>query len=314
MTARSRRPFAMSTIAPAPATNTNVPAAAPLIGVIPAAGLGTRLRPLTSGALPKEMLPVGRKLALERIVDELRAAGASRIVFVLSPVKEDLIRRQFGNGDEAGGVTFTYVLQPEMRGLGDAVLRAAPAVGETARFVVALGDAVFEEPVTGGLTRRLLDATIRANAAVGLAVQRVAPALLSRYGVVKPAGDTTGSDAFRITDIVEKPAPRDAPSNFAAAARYVLSPPVFAHLERTSPGKNGEVQLTDALRALLAEGKAGIACPLASGEVRHDLGGLDSYFRAFAAFARADPDHGTAFSEWLATQQPPTPHRSIELV
>ncbi len=308
MTARSRRrPFAMSTIAaPVPT------AAAPLVGVIPAAGLGTRLRPLTSGALPKEMLPVGRKLALERIVDELRAAGASRIVFVLSPVKEEMIRRHFG--DEAGGVTFAYVIQPEMRGLGDAVLRAASAVGDAARFVVALGDAVFEEPESGGLTRRLLNATVRADAAVGLAVQRVPPALLSRYGVVKPAGDTTGSDAFRITDIVEKPAPGDAPSDFAAAARYVLSPDVFAHLERTPPGKNNEVQLTDALRALLAEGKTGVAAPLARGEVRHDLGGLDSYFRAFAAFALADPDHGTAFADWLAAQHPPTPHRRIELV
>ena len=177
----------MSTISPLPAALDLAGAAGPplCVGVIPAAGLGTRLRPLTSGALPKEMLPVGRKLALERIVDELRAAGVTRIVFVLSPAKEDLIRRHFG--DAAEDATFVYVLQPEMRGLGDAVLRARSAVGAAARFVVALGDAVFEEPETGGLTRRLWDATADADAAVGIAVQRVPPERISRYGVVKPA-------------------------------------------------------------------------------------------------------------------------------
>lgn len=308
MIARLRwRPFAMSTIPLLPVPREPSAAAlagAPFVGVIPAAGLGTRLRPLTSGALPKEMLPVGRKLALERIVDELRAAGAFRIVFVLSPAKEDLIRRHFGDGDEAARITFAYVLQPEMRGLGDAVLRARGAVGDVPRFVVALGDAVFEEPETGGLTRRLLDASDRA--AIGLAVQRVPAALLSRYGVVKLADEKPDGDSFRITDIVEKPAPADAPSDFAAAARYVLSPGVFAQLERTPPGKNGEVQLTDALRALLAERKTGVAVPLASGETRHDLGGLDSYFRAFAAFALADPDYGAGFADWLRAIQTPT--------
>ncbi len=287
---------------PTAAWNHSAAHRARFVGVVPAAGLGTRLRPLTAGVLPKEMLPVGRKLALERIVDELRAAGAFRIVFVLSPAKEALIRQHFGN--ENGNVSFVYVLQPEMRGLGDAVLRAAGAVENAARFVVALGDAVFEEPETGGLTRRLLDATTRADAAVGLAVQRVPPERISRYGVVKPAANAIFTAPFAITDIVEKPAPADAPSEFAAAARYVLSPDVFGHLERTPPGKNNEVQLTDVLRALLTvEGKTGIATPLAPGEVRHDLGGLDSYFRAFAAFALADPDHGTALADWLAARR-----------
>jgi UTP--glucose-1-phosphate uridylyltransferase len=274
-----------------------------LVGVIPAAGFGTRLRPLTAGALPKEMLPVGRKLALEHIVDELRAAGVGRIVFVLSPAKEDLVRQHFGEGSDtdADPVRFAYVRQPQMRGLGDAVLRAADQVPHGAAFVVALGDAVFEEPAPGGLTRRLLRATKEAGATVGLAVQRVPADRIGRYGVVRPANGTSIGDpsVVPISDIVEKPAPGEAPSDLAAAARYVLSADVFDQLRRTPPGKNNEVQLTDALRALIGPERPGVAVPLAPGEQRHDLGGLDSYFRAFAAFALRDPDHGTELGRWL---------------
>lgn len=317
MTARFRqRPFAMSSptssqnVVPVLDVSAPATAGAPFVAVVPAAGLGTRLRPLTtSGALPKEMLPVGRKLALERIVEEMIAAGAGRVVFVLSPAKEALVRQHFGSGEN-----FVYVRQPEMRGLGDAVLRAAGAVtsvnakvGAAApqRFVVALGDAVFEEPAPGGLTRRLWDATARANADVGLVVRRVAHEHLSRYGVVRPAGGASADDVaapFPISDIVEKPHPDQAPSPWAAAARYVLSPDVFAVLKSTPPAASGEVQLTDALRTMLAQGGVGVAAPLRAGEVRHDLGGLDGYFRAFAAFALQDPDHGPALAAWLREQ------------
>lgn len=265
--------------------------------VVPAAGFGTRLRPLTD-AIPKEMLPVGRRLALERIVEELSAAGLHRVIFVLSPAKEPLIRRYFGDG--ANGVLFEYALQPEMRGLGDAVLQAESYISANEPFVVALGDAVFEEKTTGGLTRRLIESFTQANAQIGLAVQRVAPERISRYGVVKLA---PGADALAsflpIVDIVEKPTPQDAPSEFAAAARYVAVPTVFTVLRATVPGKNGEVQLTDALRTQLTQGLGGIAVPLQN-EVRHDIGGLDSYFRAFAAFALRDEEQGPGLRAYLA--------------
>lgn len=279
----------------------------PTTALIPAAGFGTRLRPLTD-AIPKEMLPVGGRLALERIVDEMRAAGMRRIIFVLSPAKEAPIKRRFGEGDE--GIAFSYVLQPEMRGLGDAVLRAEPLlVDAAAPFVVALGDAVFEEPRQGMLTRRLAEAFAAAgNAAVGLAVQRVPRERISRYGVVKPAPGAAkdGTAPFAIEDIVEKPAPEEAPSDYAAAARYVVTSDVFAVLRATPPGKGGEVQLTDALRTLLARGGTGIAVPLQAGEIRHDIGGLDSYYRAFAAFALADPEHGAGLRDYLTRLLVPT--------
>ena len=265
---------------------------------MPAAGLGTRLRPLTSGVLPKEMLPVGRRLALERIVDELAASGIRRIVFVISPAKEDTIRRHFGERG-ADGVTFAYALQSEMRGLGDAVLRAEELAG-AGPFVIALGDAVFEEPAPGGLTLRLVDAFSAQNASVGLAVQRVPRERIGRYGVVRPApGGGAGGPFLAITDIVEKPAPEDAPSDLAAAARYVVAPGIWDRLRRTRPGKDGEIQLTDALRTMLSEGGRGVAVPLGPGEVRHDIGGLDSYFRAFAAFALRDEEHGAGLGQWL---------------
>ncbi len=270
----------------------------PTVAVIPAAGFGTRLRPLTN-TLPKEMLPVGRHLALEQIVAEMQAAGITKIVFVLSPVKEPLIRGRFGDTDAAAGTTFAYVLQPAMRGLGDAILQAENEVPKNRPFVVALGDAVFEEPEIGGLTRRLAVASAEAGAAVGLTVQRVPQERLSKYGVVKPVSETTGGDSFPISDIVEKPAPGEAPSDYAATARYVVSPDVFAVLREIRPGKGGEIQFTDAMRSLLASGRTGVAVPLRPGEARHDLGGLESYFKAFAAFALADPDHGASLRAYL---------------
>ena len=271
----------------------------PALAVVPAAGFGTRLRPLTD-AIAKEMLPVGRKLALERIVEELRAAGMRRIVFVLSPAKEPVIRKHFGDGID--GADFAYALQPEMRGLGDAVGRAEPFIPAGQSFVVALGDAVFEEATPGAITTRLADRfAAGGDCAVGLIVQKVARDRISRYGVVKPAGEA-GPDAFAISDIVEKPAPDDAPSDYAAAARYALTPDIFAVLRQTLPGKGGEIQLTDAMRTLLQQGRGGVAVPLLPGETRHDIGGLDSYFKAFAAFALRDPDGGDGLRDYLRQQ------------
>ena len=289
-------------ISAAPSTTTpgtNPAFLRPTAAIVPAAGFGSRLRPLTD-ALPKEMLPVGRRLALERIVDELRAAGMTRIVFVLSPVKEPLIRRVFGEG--ADGVTFAYALQPEMRGLGDAILHAEPFLDPAEPFVVALGDAVFEEPLTGGVTSRLTQAfAADPDNALGLVVQRVPRERISRYGVVQPIGNA-GTEPFALSDIVEKPAPEDAPSDYAAAARYVLTPEIFAVLRTTPPSKNGEIQLTDAMRTVLAQGRKGVAVPLQTGEIRHDIGSLDSYFKAFIAFALADPEQGESLRRSLEQQ------------
>ena len=251
-----------------------------------AAGLGTRLRPL-SKAIPKEMLPVGRALALERIVAELHAAGADRIVFVVSPPKETFLKSHFGKG-------FGYVIQPEMRGLGEAVLRAREQAKGASRLLVALGDAVFEEPELGGLTRRVL----ATDSPIAIAVQRVPREHLSKYGVVAPKEGTDGA-AFAIKGIVEKPAPEDAPSEFAVTARYALPDTLFETLEKTPPAINGEIQLTDAIQSLLRAGVPGSAVPLLPGETRHDIGGFETYFKTFITFAINDPEYGAALRTYL---------------
>ncbi|GAB4452333.1 MAG: UTP--glucose-1-phosphate uridylyltransferase GalU [Armatimonadaceae bacterium] len=263
------------------------------------------MRPLTN-AIPKEMLPVGGRLALERITDELSAAGILDVVFVLSPAKEAFIRGYFGDG--ANGVSYHYALQNEMRGLGHAILQAEPFLSPDRPFVVALGDAVFEEPEVGGLTRRLCEACAEREAHLGLAVQRVPRERISRYGVIKPLSspvktpDSVTGTVIPITDIIEKPAPEEAPSEFAAAARYVAHPQVFEILRRIPPGKGGEIQFTDAMRDQLAQGLPGIAVPLLPGEVRHDIGNLETYYRAFVAFALKDPENGATLNEYLRTK------------
>ena len=271
----------------------------PRTAVVPAAGYGSRLRPLTD-SIAKEMLPVGRRLALEIILEELAGAGMDRVVFVLSPAKEPVIKARFGN--QSVGLVLEYVLQTEMRGLGHAVSQAAPLLsgGGDAPFVVALGDAVFEETEPGAITRRLCAACADSNASVGLAVQRVPAERISRYGIVRPAAPLNDKvSAFAISEIVEKPAPENAPSDFAACARYVARPSIFDILENTAPSANGEIQFTDALQSVLQRGEKGVAVPLQTGETRHDIGGLDSYFKAFAAFALSDAQHGAGLHDYL---------------
>ena len=188
----------------------------PRTAVVPAAGLGTRLRPLTD-FIAKEMLPVGRRLALEIILEEIAGAGMERVVFILSPAKEPVIKARFG--EKSAGLTLEYALQTEMRGLGHAVLQAASHIGaDSEPFVVALGDAVFEESESGTITRRLCNAYAEAGVKMGLAVQRVPRERISRYGIVRPVRALHGNEtAFGISEIVEKPQPDDAPSDFAAA-------------------------------------------------------------------------------------------------
>jgi UTP--glucose-1-phosphate uridylyltransferase len=274
----------------------------PTLAVVPAAGLGTRLRPLSS-AIPKEMLPVGGKVALERIVDELILAGVTQAIFVLSAAKEPLIRNYFGTqfSTSDGTITIEYAIQTEMRGLGDAVLCASKYIPKGEPFVVALGDAVFEEPVTGGLLGRVMQSAV--NSTMSVAVQEVAESKISRYGVVAPA-EASSSTHFAIRTIVEKPEIQDAPSRFAVAARYVVPSIVLQILQTTPPNvQNGEIQFTDALRVLLAHGN-GQAVPLVNGEARHDLGNKESYYKAFLTFCLQDADTKEALVETILALSP----------
>lgn len=263
--------------------------------IVPAAGFGTRLRPLTL-AIPKEMLPLGRKPVLEYVLEEIRAAGIRDILFVISPAKE-MIRTYFASG-ERWGVRCSYAVQPEMRGLGNAILcgnewrHGRPAA-------IAFGDTLIESPVTPPLAR-LVETFAERHADAAVLTECVELDRTRRYGILAPASpvDPAQHD-FRVTGIVEKPAPEDAPSRWAVAARYVLSDLAISALRSAAPGPNGEVGVTDTIRSLTAEGAGVWACPLNKEEYRRDIGGWDTYLEAAARAAISDPDYGSAIRQAL---------------
>ncbi len=282
--------------------------------VVPVAGLGTRLLPATKSQ-PKEMLPVGRKPVVQYVVEELEEAGIRSILFVTGRGKSaienhfdrdpELSRALAASGKdellsalayEDADVEFFYTRQSEQRGLGHAVgLAATYAEGDP--FAIALGDSIIESRVSPSVMKRLADAFEQTGAAAAIALEEVAPDDVSRYGIAAPDGDPLPGfqgDVFRLRDLVEKPAPAEAPSRLAIAGRYVVTSAVFDALGRTDPGKGGEIQLTDAFRIMLHEGKTLIGLRLRPGERRHDIGNFESYFRSFLHFALRDPDHADA--------------------
>lgn len=266
--------------------------------VIPAAGLGTRLRPLTT-ALPKEMLPLGRKPVIEHVVDEARNAGFRKALIIVSPGKE-ILERHLGSG-EKHGVAIDYALQPAMRGLGDALLYAEEWVGQDP-FAVAFGDCVITSRSPEHPLARLSRMAAAGDWSGAVLAERVPRERVSRYGVL--AGDlhtAAASGAFRLHDIVEKPHPAEAPSDYVVAARWVLGPGIFPYLRSAEPSPRGEIELTDAVRAWLRRGGAEIwAVPLGPGEERIDVGGFDSYLAAQALWAVQDEEFGAAV--WAALE------------
>ena len=278
------------------------------IAVVPVAGLGTRLLPATKSQ-PKEMLPVGRKPVVQYVVEELTRVGLRRVLFVTGPGKTsienhfdlngELVQtlRETGKEDlladlefERAAVQYFYTRQRQLLGLGHAVLCARPFVGRDP-FVVALGDSIIGMHAESDVVRRLAQAFVEREAVAVIAFEEVPDAEVVHYGIAKPRG---GGDLFEIEDLVEKPPPGEAPSNLAIAARYVLSPAIFDALEATPPGKGGEIQLTDAIRALIRGGGRVFGVRLGAGEQRYDIGNFDAYFQAFVEFALADPRCGAA--------------------
>ena len=137
------------------------------------------------------------------------------------------------------------------------------------------------------------------GAAATIAVQTVSPEATRKYGIVAPR-DAICEGSFTLADIVEKPGPENAPSNLAVCARYIFSPVLFDYLDATAPGHGGEVQLTDAIRAMIADGLTVCAVPLAGSERRLDVGDFSSYARAFMSVMLNHPEYGSALREWTA--------------
>lgn len=254
--------------------------------VIPAAGHGTRLRPLTS-ITPKEMLPLGRKPAVEYIVEELHAAGVEDIIFVVSPQKPR-IQEYFGDRTCDGCVRVRYAIQEEQKGLADAILQAEEAVaGE--HFIVALGDSVITTRRTESPIKRLVRAYTRNPAFAAITVERVPIEDAYKYGMVRPASELA-DDAFEIDLLVEKPEVEKSPSDYAIAGRYVFDPEIFDWIRRTPPGALGELQITDSIRLSMSGGKRVWCAPLLGGERRYDIGNFKTFCEAFTAMSLLDPE------------------------
>jgi UTP--glucose-1-phosphate uridylyltransferase len=276
--------------------------------VIPAAGLGTRFLPATK-ALPKELLPVLDRPVLQWGVEEARAAGIETVVMVISRGKE-LIAAHFDSAPElertlqARGkqegldairhaqnlAKFAYVYQPEPLGLGHAVLQARPVVQDRP-FACLLPDDLSwaDRPVLA----QLVDAYTQMRRPI-LALMRVPNDQISRYGSV--AISESRGRLHRVTGMVEKPKPGEAPSDLAIMGRYVLTPAVMEALEHTRPGAGGEIQLTDGIAGALEDGPVwGLEF---DGELL-DVGTPEGWIRTLVRTARDHPTFGPALQQAL---------------
>lgn len=280
--------------------------------VIPAAGLGTRFLPATK-AMPKEMLPVVDKPAIQYVVEEAVGAGLTDVLMITGRNKNALenhfdrigeleatLERK-GDTEKLAKVEYStdladmhYVRQGNPLGLGHAVLRAKMHVGREP-FAVLLGDDIID-PRDPLLTRMIEVHQQRATTVVALL--EVDPAQTHLYGIatVEQADE---SDVVRITGLVEKPSPGTSPSNFAVIGRYVLTPAIFDVLEHTAPGKGGEIQLTDALLELATdESSSGVYGVVFRGR-RYDTGDRLDYIKAIVQLAVERDDLGPELRPWL---------------
>jgi UTP--glucose-1-phosphate uridylyltransferase len=280
--------------------------------VVPVAGLGTRFLPATK-AMPKEMLPVVDKPAIQYVVEEAVDAGLHDVLMVTGRNKTALenhfdrageleaVLVSKGDDEKLEKVNYStgladvhYVRQGDPKGLGHAVLRARMHVGDEP-FAVLLGDDIID--ARDPLLSRMLEVQEQLDTSV-VALLEVDPSQTYLYGIatVEPTGE---DDVVRITGLVEKPAPGEAPSNYAVIGRYVLRPEVFDVLERTGPGKGGEIQLTDALEELAGSGEAGGVHGVVFRGRRYDTGDRLDYLKAIVQLASDRDDLGPDFRPWL---------------
>jgi UTP--glucose-1-phosphate uridylyltransferase len=278
--------------------------------VFPVAGLGTRFLPVTK-ASPKEMLPVVDKPLIQYAAEEAEQAGAQQLVFITGRHKRS-IEDHFDKNPEleselrsAGKtklleivqtilpehVNCIYVRQPEALGLGHAVLCAKPVVGNEPFAILLADDLIANDG--DGVCQQMADLHGRTGASI-LSVEEVPPNETHKYGIVET--ETQPDGTLKVTSIVEKPKPADAPSNLAVVGRYLLTPTIFDKLENTQAGAGGEIQLTDAIAALLEE-ETVLAHPFQG--KRYDCGSKEGYLEATVELALNHPELGESFRSYL---------------
>lgn len=287
--------------------------------VIPAAGLGTRFLPATK-AMPKEMLPVVDRPAIQYVVEEAVRAGLADVLMITGRNKNAL-ENHFDRVTELEALLESrgdlaklsrvnestdladlhYVRQGDPKGLGHAVLRAHMHVGNEP-FAVLLGDDLIDEKEH--LLERMVEVQERGNV-TAIALMEVEPEQISSYGcaVVEPIGGVFEGeeDLVRVTGLVEKPKASEAPSNLAIIGRYVLRPEIFDVLRETKPGRGGEIQLTDALNVLARDESiaGGVVGVIFRGR-RYDTGDKLGYIQAIVELATAHPELSEKLKSWLA--------------
>ncbi|HEX9745349.1 MAG TPA: UTP--glucose-1-phosphate uridylyltransferase GalU [bacterium] len=267
--------------------------------VIPAAGLGTRFLPATK-AQPKEMLPIVDKPTIQYVVEEAVNAGAVDILIITGRGKravedhfdvsvelEDFLKSK-GKSGELEIVRnihrmgrFHYIRQGEPLGLGHAVLQAKDHVGDSP-FVVLLGDDISAPEYSA--TRAMVDAYKKYGTSI-IAVQAVPESDVDKYGIV--AGEEVEHGVIKVRDLIEKPSVNEAPTNLAIIGRYLLTPGIFECLEKTKPDHRGEIQLTDAMKALLKQEE--MHAILYTGK-RWDVGQVEGFLTASIDWAMRRPD------------------------
>ncbi len=285
--------------------------------VIPVAGLGTRMLPATK-AIPKEMLPIVDKPLIQYIVNECIAAGLTEIILVthssknaienhfdksfeLETTLENRVKRQLLKEIQAicpKEVTIMHVRQGEAKGLGHAVLKAQKLVGDEP-FVVVLPDVLIDSTLSDLKTENLA-AMLKQFEKTGssqIMVEEVPREMVSSYGIANCGGvDLKAGQSVKMTEVVEKPAIDEAPSNLAVVGRYVLSSTIWELLDFTPPGAGGEIQLTDAIASLMK--LEPVEAFLLTGK-SHDCGSKIGYMKAFVEYGLHHPQKGQEFKDYL---------------
>jgi UTP--glucose-1-phosphate uridylyltransferase len=276
--------------------------------VFPVAGLGSRFLPATK-ASPKEMLPVVDKPLIQYAVEEAAAAGITDLIFItgrnkraiedhfdLNPELESALQkkpklREVANSVLPAGCRCIYIRQAEPLGLGHAVLCAQPAVGDEPFAVLLADDLIDANPPT---MARMAERYSAEKCSL-LGVEEVPRAQTGSYGIVSPAD--ARAEVTPVKAIVEKPAPEKAPSTLAVVGRYVLTPAIFELLAAAKPGSGGEIQLTDAIAALLDRERV---LAMQIGGRRYDCGSKLGYLKATVELGLRHAEIGAGFAEFLA--------------
>ena len=266
--------------------------------LFPAAGYGTRFLPATK-AVPKEMLPILTKPLLQYGIEEALSSGINNMAIVTGRGKraiEDHFDNSFELESQLKGTTkdhylteinqiisttiISYIRQKQMRGLGDAILTGQPLIGKEP-FAVVLADDLCDCEDEGVLSQ-MIDVYNQYNCSI-IALQEVPISETDKYGIVKGIQISDSKNIFKITNMVEKPATIDAPSNMAIIGRYILTPDIFSILKKIKPDKSGEIQITD---ALLVQAKKGNVIGLKFKGKRFDCGSVKGYLKATNHFAK----------------------------